>query len=273
MVEGMEIGSGGRRERKKLATHVALRAAALRLVAERGLHQVTVEDIAEAADVSVRTFFNYFPSKEDAIVGLDPEKADLLREALVSRPPEEPPLGALRAVLGDLGTAMVERSEEWSLRLAVVKGSPALLPRFLASFATYERALVEGVAARIGVDPDSDLYPTVVVEASIGALRAALGMWRTDEGARPLPDLMGQAFGHLAAGLAQPERRAGRTREERATGAAEGRRRVARRPKAAGNDREISGVATRQRLEVVVAGRVQKASVHAVAGRSVKLEE
>jgi len=204
MVGHMGIGTGGRRERKKIATHIALRSAALRLVAERGLHQVTVEDIAEEADVSVRTFFNYFPSKEDAIVGMDPEKAELLRESLAARPAEEPPLAALEAVLSELGTGIAERSEDWSLRLAIVKGSPALLPRFLASFATYERALVEGVAARVGVDPDSDLYPTVVVEASIGALRAAVGQWRSEEAKRSLPDLIGEAFGHLAAGLPQP---------------------------------------------------------------------
>ena len=100
----------GRRDRKKLATNQSLRSAALRLVAERGLHEVTVEDIAEAADVSVRTFFNHFPSKEDAIVGLDPERVVQLRDALIARPAEEPPLVALKAVLGEMASPMVERS-------------------------------------------------------------------------------------------------------------------------------------------------------------------
>src|ERR1035437_1983700 len=94
----------GRRDRKKLATHQTLRSAALRLVAERGWHEVTVEDITEATDVSVRTFFNHFPSKEDSIVGLDPERVDQLSEALAARPAEEPPLAALRAVLGELAS-------------------------------------------------------------------------------------------------------------------------------------------------------------------------
>ncbi len=69
------------RERKKLATRRLLRRAALDLVAERGLTNVTVEDIAEAADVSPRTFFNYFPSKEAALFGGDPDRAAELRDA------------------------------------------------------------------------------------------------------------------------------------------------------------------------------------------------
>ena len=87
------------RERKKLATRRSLRRAALDLVAERGFAHVTVEDIAEAADVSPRTFFNYFPSKEAALFGADPERIAGLRERVVHTAPGEPALEALRMVL------------------------------------------------------------------------------------------------------------------------------------------------------------------------------
>jgi AcrR family transcriptional regulator len=209
----------GRRDRKKLATHHMLRSAALRLVAERGLHQVTVEDIAEAADVSVRTFFNHFPSKEDAIVGLDPERVEQLREALAARPAEEAPLAALRVVLCDLASTMVERSDEWPLRMEVVRASPALLPRMVASFATYERALVEVIASRTGTDPDRDLFPTLTTGVAMGAFRAAMALWRSSKGAQPLSELLDAAFAQVAAGLPAPDAAAGSARRGAATAA------------------------------------------------------
>ena len=87
---------GSLRERKKLATRRSLRRIALDLVAERGFTHVTVEDIAEAADVSPRTFFNYFPSKEAALFGADPERIAELRLRVAHDAPGEPVLDALQ---------------------------------------------------------------------------------------------------------------------------------------------------------------------------------
>src|SRR5215467_9132238 len=87
------------RERKKAATRRLLRRAALELVAERGFGNVTVEDIAEAADVSPRTFFNYFPSKEAVLFGGEPDRGALLRERIATSAPGQPAIDALRAVL------------------------------------------------------------------------------------------------------------------------------------------------------------------------------
>src|SRR5580698_9545387 len=87
------------RERKKLATRRSIRRVALDLIAERGFAHVTVEDIAEAADISPRTFFNYFPSKEAALFGADPDRVAALRERVVRQAPGESALTALRQVL------------------------------------------------------------------------------------------------------------------------------------------------------------------------------
>ena len=87
------------RERKKLATRRALRRVTLDLIAERGFAHVTVEDIAEAAEVSPRTFFNYFPSKEAALFGADPDRVAALRQRVVRETPGGPVLEALRMVM------------------------------------------------------------------------------------------------------------------------------------------------------------------------------
>src|ERR1700683_4599448 len=87
------------RERKKLAARHELRRVTLRLVAERGFSNVTVEEIAEAANVSPRTFFNYFPSKEAALFGADPELAAATRDAIVNQTPGEPVVTVLRSIM------------------------------------------------------------------------------------------------------------------------------------------------------------------------------
>src|SRR3954451_14844060 len=124
----------GRRERKKRATRRALHSAALRLVAERGIDAVTIEDIATAADVSPRTFFNYFGSKEDVIVNPDPERAERLRTQLAQTSADATPLGMVEKALIAQLAEVTDRREEWLLRLRLVREIPALTPRHLAAF-------------------------------------------------------------------------------------------------------------------------------------------
>ncbi len=169
----------GRRERKRLATHQALRVAALRLGAERGIRDVTVEEIATAADVSVRTFYDHFPSKEDAIIGFDAWRVDQLRDALASRPTDETPLEALRVVMGQL---FHESSDEWPLRMHAINAEPALIGRMFVSFITYERALVDVIAERTGLDPERDPYPALVTAVATAAFRVSMTTARASGG-------------------------------------------------------------------------------------------
>src|SRR5215813_12209188 len=92
----MDDQAVGRRERKKRATRAALSDAALRLSVERGVDNVTVEQIADEADVSLRTFFNYFSSKEEAVVAGDVATAESLVEVFRGRPSDESVFDALR---------------------------------------------------------------------------------------------------------------------------------------------------------------------------------
>lgn len=191
----------GRRERKKLETRRALASAALHLAAERGPDQVTIEDIAEAADVSVRTFFNYFSSKEEAIIGWDAAGLTDAAAKLLERPAEESPLEAMRNVVHEFIENAPDWADERALRHRLVREHPSLLPRHLASHYELERALLHAMAQRLGVDPEDDLYSAVVVSTSVHAMRLALGWWEAKGRKVSLPDVLDEAFDALQSGL------------------------------------------------------------------------
>lgn len=196
------------RERKKLATRRLLRRAALGLVAERGLANVTVEDIAEAAQVSPRTFFNYFPSKEAVLFGGDPDRAAQLRERVATHAPGEPVITALRAVLAQDAEAMADdlRSlggdpADWLRRMKVARTDPLVRAAHAAQMAKIERAIAEGIAARLGADQETDPYPGVLAAVSVSLIRACLSFWTGTSGAVQLGHLIDQAFQSLADGF------------------------------------------------------------------------
>jgi AcrR family transcriptional regulator len=196
------------RERKKLATRRSLRRAALDLVAERGFTHVTVEDIAEAADVSPRTFFNYFPSKEAALFGADPEQIPELRERIMQLAPGEPALEALRMIMvTDAEAAADELSElsgdpaGWLRRMKAARADPHLRAAQAARMSTVERAITEALAERLGTDPDTDPYPALLAATASGIFRASITFWAGAGGSMPLGPLVDQAFRALAAGM------------------------------------------------------------------------
>jgi AcrR family transcriptional regulator len=199
------------RERKKLATRRALRRAAFDLVTERGFAHVTVEDIATAADVSPRTFFNYFPSKEAALFGTDPERITALRERIARLAPGEPALAALRLVMVDDARAAAGELTElggdpagWLRRMKSAHADPQLRAARAAQMAMTERAIAEGIAERLGTDPERDPYPGLLAAITAGVFRASISFWAGTGGTVPLDRLIGQAFSALADGL--PER-------------------------------------------------------------------
>ena len=197
------------RERKKLATRRLLRAAALHLVAERGMANVTVEDIAAAADVSPRTFFNYFPSKEAALFGgHDPDRAAVLRDRVAIEAPGEPPLEVLRVVLAQDAQEMADElrslggdPKDWLYRMKVARNDPHVRGAHAAQMARIERAIAEGLAMRLGADQETDPYPSVMAAAAVGVVRACIAFWAGSGGTAYLGQLIDQAFRALADGL------------------------------------------------------------------------
>lgn len=196
--------TAGLRERKKLATRLALHRAALQLVAERGLDAVSVDDIAERADVSPRTFFNYFPTKDDAVLGLDPDAGQQQVESLLARPAGESPIDALRAVARAQAVEMARETEVWPLRMTVIDAHPTLVGRLAASFGASERAFAEAIAGRTGTRVGVDVYPTLLAGVAGVAMRSALHRWLATDFTASLPDLVDEAWTALAAGLPAP---------------------------------------------------------------------
>jgi AcrR family transcriptional regulator len=196
------------RERKKLATRRALRRVTLDLVAERGFAHVTVEDIAEAADVSPRTFFNYFPSKEAALFGADPDRTEALRQRLIQELPGESALEALRVVMVGEARALIEEFHElggdpveWLRRMKASHVDPHLRAARAAQMAKSESAVAEALAERLGTDPERDPYPMLLAAAGTGVMRAAFSFWGRSGGSVPLDQLVDAAFQALARGL------------------------------------------------------------------------
>jgi AcrR family transcriptional regulator len=196
--------TSGLRERKKRATRMALHQAALQLVAERGLDAVSIDDIADRADVSPRTFFNYFPTKFDAVVGLDPTAAQQLVDAFSGRPAHESPVEALRAVQQERAAEMAEEPELWPLRMQVIDAHPVLVQHLIAGFGESERMLAEAIARRTGTRVGVDVYPTLLASVQACVMRTALHRWLATDFAASLPALVDEAWAALEAGLPAP---------------------------------------------------------------------
>jgi|RhiMethySRZTD1v2_1073278.scaffolds.fasta_scaffold945696_1 AcrR family transcriptional regulator len=163
----------GLRERKKSATKDALSAAALELALERGLHGATAEAIAGAADVSTRTFHNYFANKEDAILFVLEKIVAGLVDAFAERDPREPILDSLEAVMVD----SVESDGVFDRMIAVnrlMAQHPSLVARHVAVHDTTSDPLLSEIARRTGTDPAVDLYPRLVYQATNAVCRSAM---------------------------------------------------------------------------------------------------
>ncbi|MEU6241055.1 TetR family transcriptional regulator [Streptomyces sp. NPDC047024] len=175
------------RERKKRRTREALVRAALELFTTRGYEQTTVDEIAEAVDVSQRTFFRYFAGKEDAAFAVQDMTEAHFVAAVRDRPAHEPPMVALRQAILENWDAIRETVEtsvpvELYLRMYRMIGStPALLAAHLRRSASTEQTLARVLAEREGVDVDTDPRPRLAVAVFCGVIRVTEQQWSTGE--------------------------------------------------------------------------------------------
>ena len=191
-------GEGGRRERKKQETRAALAEAALRLALEKGPDHVTVEEIAEAADVSVRTFFNYFPHKEHAILGRNPEHLERALERMRTAPAEESPLTTMWIVVHDV-LRDLESDGGLSRRGELIMQSPNLVYQLMMSSFDDERQLTAALAERMG-EPDDSVRVALIVGAAGAACRVAMELHKNAPD-RSVRELVDEAFRLLAQGI------------------------------------------------------------------------
>ncbi|MBT2228560.1 TetR family transcriptional regulator [Nonomuraea sp. NEAU-A123] len=200
----------GLRERKKRETRLALSQATIHLCVERGWSNVTVEDIAAAANVSVRTFRNYFSSKAEAIAASHLERALQLADELRARPVDEHLWDSIvRAVQAQLapgegngGGSPHDQRRPDGLRLLLTE--PALHGEILKADAAAQDELAKAIAERTGTDVAHDVYPKLVA-AVVGA-GTAVAVTHCLNADRPIPlgPLLREVFDQLTAGLPVP---------------------------------------------------------------------
>jgi len=189
------IEAVGRRERKKRQTRDDLIEAAARLFSARGFDETTTEAIAEAADVSQRTFFRHFPSKEAVLYGGDEEAEVAFRNAIVVRPMDEPPLVAVSAALRTLTATYAGDPARTLLQAKLAAAYPSVSAYSRAVVQRgLERVIISALAERMDVDPVADPRPEVIAGAAMSALRVALRQWVMADGAVDLLDLAAVAL-------------------------------------------------------------------------------
>ncbi|WP_406238145.1 TetR/AcrR family transcriptional regulator [Nocardia sp. NBC_01009] len=195
----------GLRERKKLDTRKALSDAALELAMERGLGNVTRDDIAARAGVSVRTFNNYFTGKYEALAYRQIERIQRSLIALRNRPAGEPLWSAIgAAVLEPLEADGVGAAPPTTEQLSMVRELlDAPETRIAVSKGVFDD-WVEVIAERTGTDPERDLYPRLVAGVLGGVYQAATETYIHADPPLLLTTLLRRAIEQVAAGLPEP---------------------------------------------------------------------
>jgi AcrR family transcriptional regulator len=189
----------GLRERKRTRTRLMIQAEAMRLFAEKGYENTTVDEIAYAAAISPRTFFRYFPTKEDVVTWdeYDPISPDLIG----ARPADEPLAQTLRAIVKQAVGGLYQRDrEELLLRVRLLTTVPELRARLRDEQRSGEKLMAALLAHKRGM-PADDLGVQVLAAAFGSAVLVALDEWVKRDGKSDPRALLDQALDSLADGL------------------------------------------------------------------------
>jgi AcrR family transcriptional regulator len=193
----------GLRERKRRATRLTIQQVALRLALEQGLAAVTVDEISRRADISPRTFFNYFPSKEQALLGDDPTLPDEQAvEAFVAG-------GSTGDLLTDVGRLLVKSTQELlderelvPERHELLRAHPQLFTQRMASMKEFQGALAAVIERRLRADGDTpegeiERRSRLASLVTLATMRHAWSEWSSAEDDAHLVDFLESSFADL----------------------------------------------------------------------------
>jgi AcrR family transcriptional regulator len=173
------------RERKKEATRQALYEAVLELAVAKGLDAVTVDAIADHANVSRRTFSNYFANKEEALLYGERMRTERLLREVRERPAGETPWQALSRAGAGLFADLDDLDPRWLTQLRLLRQHPSVLARQVAAQAALERELADEIADRCTPGPDVALRSRLLATIFLATLRTALSVWSEQPDAGP----------------------------------------------------------------------------------------
>jgi len=190
----------GLREQKKALTRATLEAKALKRFLSEGYEPVRLEDLCAECLVSTRTFFRYFTSKEDLVLGRLRSHLDLASELFARRPADEPLLVSLRVVINEtVGDYSADPDRELA-RLRLVTTTPVLEAGLGRVFAGFERLVRRFTAAHANTDEDAR-GPRLIAAAAVTAFRVGLELWVATDASSDLAGLIIGNLDELTAGI------------------------------------------------------------------------
>ncbi len=193
-------GAESLREQKKKRVREEIIAAGLARFAKHGFDQTTIDDIVRDVDVSRRTFFRYFATKEDVVTAWFEKSRGGLREALEARPHDEPPFESLRWAFSYVAGAYEADRKEVLVVERLVATTPSLRGRKQERILEHARIVAEVFARRLGMDAETDLAPRLIGKVAMAAANAAFETWVASGGKGSLPKLVEQAMRFLEKG-------------------------------------------------------------------------
>lgn len=191
--------------RRPFTTKTSISRVGLALFASRGFGETSVEEIAEAAGISRRTLFRYFPSKSDVPWGDFDAELSRMRTFLAGLPAGTALADELSLALVDFNTFPAEEALWHRRRMALIFGVPALQAHSALKYAGWRRVVAEHAAARLGLHTDDHL-PRTIAWMALGVAIAAHEQWLADD-ALDLRELLRAGSAVLAGGLGAVERR------------------------------------------------------------------